>query len=106
MNTLGLATEAIRESEGKSKSYMLMLMARGIYPEGHPERLFLEWVHQWEGNIKEGIESLGIEPPPQGPKLLARIKEAVTPVLVNKWRDAPRGDQLCVGGGRAGMKDD
>lgn len=88
MNTLGPVAEAIKASEGKSRAYMLMLMAQQIYPVGDPERLFLEWLHQWEGKVKEGIESLGLEPPPQGPKLLARIKEVVSPVLVKKWQEA------------------
>lgn len=86
MITLGQAIEAIEESEGKSRSYMLMRMAQMIYPEGHPDRLFLEWLNQWEGKIKEGVESLDLEAPTPGPKLLERIKQRVTPVLVSNWQ--------------------
>lgn len=86
MSTLGIAIEAVKESEGKSKAYMLMRMAQATYPEGNPDRLFLEWMHQWEGQIKKGVESLGLELPPEGPNLLARIKGIVMPVLVDKWQ--------------------
>ncbi len=85
MALLTKSVEAIKGVEGETKAYMLMRMAQMIYPEGHPERLFLEWLHQWEGNLKEGIISLGIQAPPKGPKLLTRIKEAVTPALVSGW---------------------
>lgn len=85
MSTLGII-EAVKESEGKSKAYMLMRMAQVTYPEGNPERLFFEWMHQWEGQIRKGVESLGLELPPEGAKLLERIKGIVMPVLVDKWQ--------------------
>ena len=53
----------------------MVVMATKMFPEGHPERLFVEWLAEHHGNLPQGCRDLGVEPPPLGPRLLPRIKE-------------------------------
>lgn len=72
-----LLTEA-----GRSKTVLeAMVVMSKIFPEGHPERLFVEWLAEHHGDLPQGCRDLGIEPPEPGPRLFMRIKDVVMPAL-------------------------
>ena len=64
-----------------------LLMARLIFPEGDPQRLFTEWLIETP-NLRQGCIDLGIDPPiGEGGLLFNETREAVIPVLVQRYRD-------------------
>lgn len=80
------ATEA---GEEITQGQLATELAQAVWPEGHPKRLFYEWLREGEEphDIPSACRALGVEPPTPGPRLLARLEELVTPKLIEE-RDA------------------
>uniref|UniRef100_A0A6M3X802 Uncharacterized protein n=1 Tax=viral metagenome TaxID=1070528 RepID=A0A6M3X802_9ZZZZ len=81
MSTVGKVAAAMIESVGKTKAELMLAMAEAAYSVEHSEFLFAEWMVLNSGRIREACIELGVEPPPEGPNLFRRLKEAVTPEL-------------------------
>ena len=63
----------------------MLALAQAVYPPGHSEVRFAQWMVDNQGQIQEAITELGIEPPKPGPDLYRRLKEIVMLVLESQW---------------------
>lgn len=68
-------------------------LAQEFFEPGDPYRLFLEWLSENRGRIREAVADLGVEMPErslEGPEFFVRLKDAVAPVLVERYRERSR----------------
>jgi len=81
------AIAAAETGEQVTRGQLATELAQAVWPEGHPKRLFYEWLREAAvaHDIPAACRALGVEPPEPGPGLVARLEELVAPKLVEEW---------------------
>lgn len=74
----------LNSPEAKTQAEVILRMAELIFPPKHPEVLFARWLVDNAGGLRRACLELGVTPPEDGPRLINRLKDAVTPVLVQR----------------------
>lgn len=73
MSKISEVADIIVGSLGRTHGQMMLASTQALYPPGHPERCFVEWLNDNQGRLAEAGAELGVLP---GPRLYSRLKAA------------------------------